>query len=61
MKCPKCNSKNVDKTCSYFSKNKPTIWNGYFCYDCGHWWPKNQCIDNIPIQLRRKVKKNDRD
>ena len=37
MECPKCKSKNVERTCSTFHKDEAPKWTGWYCYDCG-WW-----------------------
>ena len=42
MKCPLCESTNVDQTCRTFQKDVEPEWTGWYCYNCGYWWEKNE-------------------
>jgi len=42
MICIKCGSKNVDPTCQHWKAGEESVWTGWYCYDCCHWWKKKE-------------------
>lgn len=39
QKCPECTSTNIDRTCQTLWGDDDPVWTGWYCHNCGHWWP----------------------